>query len=79
MPLTTFGEQFAFWVDEKEVFQILFYGKLGVVRVLTSQLGFTRPSSIYFSLGIVRNIVPLVIHDIRKDFNHRRNLRTLVV
>ena len=29
--------------------------------MLTGQLGFTRPSSIYFSLGIVRDIVPLFI------------------
>ena len=32
-----------------------------MVRISTSQWGFTRPSSIYFSLGIVRDIVPLVI------------------
>ena len=45
------------------VFQILFYGKLGVVRILNSQWGFTRPSSIFFfSLGIVRDIVPLFIY-----------------
>ena len=39
----------------------VFYGKLGVVRVLTSQWGFTRLSSIHFSLGIVRDIVPLFL------------------
>ena len=33
-----------------------------MVRVLTSQRGFTRPSSINFSLGIVRDIVPPIIH-----------------
>ena len=43
------------------VFQILFYGKLGVTRVLNSQWGLTRPSSIYFSLSIVRDIVLPVI------------------
>ena len=37
LPLTTFGKQFAFGVDEKGCFQILFCGKLGVVRVLISQ------------------------------------------
>ena len=36
-------------------------GKLGVMRVETSQCGLTRPSSIFFSLGIVRDIVPPVI------------------
>ena len=45
----------------KSVFQSIFYGELGVVRVLTSQGGFTRPSSIYFRLGIVRDIAPLFI------------------
>ena len=41
----------------------VFHGKLGVVRVLTSQWEFASPSSIFFSLGIVvRNIVPLFIH-----------------
>ena len=35
--LTTFGKQFAIRVRlRRNVFQILFYGKLGVVRVLTS-------------------------------------------
>ena len=29
----------------------MIYGKLIVVRVPTNQRGFTRPSSIYFSLG----------------------------
>ena len=53
----------------RHVFQILFYGKLGVVRVLTSQWGFTRPSSIYFNLGIVRDIVPLFILFIQKVDN----------
>ena len=32
-----------------------------VNRVSTSQWGFTRPSSIYFSFGIVRDIFPLFI------------------
>ena len=35
---------------------LLFYGKLGLMRVLTSQWGFTRPSSIYFNLVIERDI-----------------------
>ena len=39
----------------------MFYGKLVVVRVLTSQWGFTKPSSICISLGKVRDMVPLVI------------------
>ena len=43
------------------VYQILFYGKLGVMRVVTSQWGLTRPFSIYFSLGIVRDVVPPII------------------
>ena len=47
--------------SSRNIFQILFFGKLGVVRVLSGQWGFTRPSSIYFSLGIVRDIVPLFI------------------
>ena len=55
---------FAFGLCWESVFQIQFYGKLGVVRVLTSQWGFTRPSSICFSLGIVRDIVPLFIHQL---------------
>ena len=42
----------------------MFYGKLGVVRVLTSQWGFTRPFSIYFSLSIVRDIDPPIIEGI---------------
>ena len=41
--------------------QIMFYRKLGVVLLLTSQWVFTRPTSIFFSLGIVRDIAPLVI------------------
>ena len=41
---------------KKDVYMILFYGKQGVVRVLTSQGGFTRPYSIYFSLGRVRDV-----------------------
>ena len=60
--LTTFGKWFAFGLDWEILFFRLFYGKLGVVRVLTSQWGFTRPSSICFSLGLVRDIVPLLIH-----------------
>ena len=46
----------------KNVIQILCYGKLGVARVFSSQWKFTRPSSIYFSVGIARDIVPLVIN-----------------
>ena len=38
-----------------------------MVRVLTSQWGFTRPSSIYISLGIVRDIVPLFIQASRNQ------------
>ena len=34
------------------------YGKLGAIRVVTSQLGFARPFSIRFS---ARNVVPTVI------------------
>ena len=34
---------------------------LGVMRVVTSQWGLTRPSSIYFGLGIVRDVVPPII------------------
>ena len=41
--------------------QILLYRKLGVVRVFISNSGFTRLSSFYFGLGIVRDIIPLVI------------------
>jgi len=68
--LTTFGKQFAFGLDWEGMFFRLFYGKLGVVRVLTSQWGFTKPSSIYISLGTVRDIVPLFIplKDILIDF-----------
>ena len=40
---------------------VLLNGKLGVMRVVTSQGGLTRPSSIFFSLGIVRDVVPPVI------------------
>ena len=50
-----------FWVRVRgNVIQILFYGKLGVMRVVTSQWGLTRPSSICVSLGIVRDVVPLL-------------------
>ena len=42
------------------IFFRLFYEKLGGMHVLTSQWGFTRPSSIYVILGIVRDIVPLL-------------------
>ena len=31
------------------------------MRVVAGQWGFPRPSSIYFSLGVVRDIVPLFI------------------
>ena len=55
-------------------FQIQFYGKLGVVRVLISQLGLTRPSFILFSLGIVREIVPLVINEENKKHYGNANL-----
>ena len=40
---------------------IIFNGKLGGIRVLTRQLGFTRPTSINFSLGIVRDIFAPII------------------
>ena len=40
---------------------VLLDGKLGVMRVVTSQWGLTSPSSIFFSLGLVRDIVPLII------------------
>ena len=40
---------------------VLLNGKLGVMHVVTSQWGLTRPSSLFHSLGIVRDIVPLVI------------------
>ena len=40
---------------------VLLNGKLGVMHVVTGQCGITRPSSIFLSLGIVRDIVPLVI------------------
>ena len=43
---------------------VLLNGKLGVMRVVTSQLGLTRPSSIFFSSGIVRDIVPPIIHSL---------------
>ena len=33
-------------------------GKVGVMCVVTGQWGLTKPSSIFFSLGIVRDIVP---------------------
>ena len=50
----------------KDVLQILFYGKLGVVRILTSQ---RRLSSIFFSVGIVRDIVPPIILLSTLDWN----------
>ena len=40
---------------------VLQNGKVGVMRVVTSQWGLTRSLSIFFSLGIVRDIVPHVI------------------
>ena len=40
---------------------VLLNGKLGVMRVVTGQRGLTRPSSIFFSMDIVRDIVPLVM------------------
>ena len=46
---------------------VLLNGKLGVMRVVTSQWGLTRPSSIYFSLDIVRDVVPHVQADISND------------
>ena len=49
---------------EKECFSDSVFGKLGVVRVLTSQWGFTRPSSVNFSMGIVRDIVPPIIQEL---------------
>ena len=53
----------------KDVLQIRFYGKLGVVRILTSQRGFRRLSSIFFSVGIVRDIVPPIILLSTLDWN----------
>ena len=53
----------------KDVLQIRFYGKLGVVRILTSQRGFRRLSSIFFSVGIVRDIVPAIILLSTLDWN----------
>ena len=56
---------------KKNVFQIVFCGKLGVVRAFTSQWGFTRHSSINFSLGIVRDIVPPIMkHRYCQEFRH---------
>ena len=46
-------------------FHILFYGRLGVVRVITSQWGFTRPLSIYFSLGLVRDTSQVMLYVFR--------------
>ena len=40
----------------KNVFKIIHYGKLGAVHLSTSQWEFTRSSSIYFSLSIVRTL-----------------------
>ena len=45
-----------------------------MVRVSISQLGFTRPSSIIFSLGIVREIVPLVINEENKKHYGNANI-----
>ena len=45
---------------------VLLNGKLGVMCVVTSQLGLTRPSSIFFSLGLVRDIVPTIIDECSK-------------
>ena len=42
---------------------VLLDGKLGAMRVVTSQLGLTRPLSIFFSVGLVRDIVPPDIHE----------------
>ena len=36
-------------------------GKLGVICVVTSQRGLTRPSSMFLSVGIVGDIIPHVI------------------
>ena len=49
-----------------------FCWKQGVVRILASQWGFTRLSSIYFSLAIVGNIISLVIPDTYKAKNDLR-------
>ena len=52
---------------------VLLNGKLGVMRVVTSQWGLTRPSSIFFSLGIVRDVVPPVICNVMgilEDFSN---------
>ena len=38
---------------------VLRNGKLGVMCVVISQWGLTRPSSVFFSLGTVRDVVPL--------------------
>ena len=38
------------------------YGKLGAIRVITSQLGFARPFSIRF---FARNVVPTVMGRLR--------------
>ena len=54
----------------------MFYGKLGVARMLTSQWGFARPSSIFFGLGVVRNIVPLVrVYKRHKNLSDRPQYR----
>ena len=45
------------------------YGKLGAIRVVTSQLGFARPFSIRF---FARNVVPTVIWLMEKSFGLRR-------
>ena len=63
---------FAKWKTRSDVCEVcvkpvLLNGKLGVMRVATSQWGFTRPSSIFFSLGVVRDIVPPVIKKKQRD------------
>ena len=45
-------------LDELDIFSVS-WSSLGVVRALTSQWGFTRPSSIYFSLGLMRMLFHL--------------------
>ena len=49
------------FLNQKMLSLFLLNGKLGVMRVVTSQWGLSRPSSIFFSLGIVRGIVPPII------------------
>ena len=65
MPLSIFGKNKCFWLDSERMFVklVLLDGKQGAMRVVTRQLGLTRPLSIFFSVGLVRDIVPPVIHE----------------